>query len=113
MTFKLALKTWELLGIKMLSNVLLKPILLRGAMQNSWANLDHHVQRVKDKIIIINMQSTKKYASSLWWIVFQVKNKTKQNNKQIVTQASEFQVKYACFKNFNLLNIVLEFFYFI
>ena len=78
MTFKLALKTWELLGIKMLSNVLLKPILLRGTMQNSWANLDHHVQRVTDKIIIINMQWTKKYVSSLWWIVFQVRNKTKQ-----------------------------------
>ena len=59
MTFKLALKTWELLGIKMLSNVLLKPILLRGTMQNSWANLDHHVQRVTDKINIIIMQSTK------------------------------------------------------
>lgn len=59
MTFKLALKTWELLGIKMLSNVLLKPILLRGTMQNSWANLDHHVQRVTDKINIIIMLSTK------------------------------------------------------
>lgn len=59
MTFKLALKTWELLGIKMLSNVLLKPILLRGTMQNSWANLDHHVQRVTDEINIIIMQSTK------------------------------------------------------
>lgn len=66
MTFKLALKTWELLAIKMLSNVLLKPILLRGTMQNSWANLDHHVQWVTDKIIIIKMQSTKKYDSSLW-----------------------------------------------